>query len=285
MQNSYFTKKKLINCNGNLLDLSVPKVMGILNITPDSFYDGGKFNEIEKIEVRIKQMVEVGASIIDIGAYSSRPGVKQISEKEELNRLLPVLKLINNKFSTIVFSVDTFRSDIAKIAVKEYGISIVNDISAGSFDKNMFETIADLNVPYIMMHIKGTPQNMQNNPNYDNLLPDIFTYFSEKLEILKKLAVKDVIIDPGFGFGKTIEHNYKILSELENFSIFELPILVGVSRKSMIYKYLEINQNQALNGTTVLNTIAIQKGANIIRVHDVKEAVETVKLVTKITEE
>jgi len=278
MQNNYFTKKKTINCNGNLLDLSEPKIMGILNTTPDSFYDGGKYNDLDKIVLRIKQMLAQGVSIIDIGAYSSQPGARQISGKEELKRLLPTLELISNKFSNTVFSIDTFRSEIAKIAVKDYGVSIVNDISAGNFDKNMFETIADLSVPYIMMHIKGNPQNMQKKPEYDDLLSDIFSYFSAKLEKLKKLAVKDVIIDPGFGFGKTMEHNYKLLSELENFSIFELPILVGISRKSMIYKYLGINQNQALNGTTVLNTIAIKNGANILRVHDVKEAVETVKL-------
>jgi len=280
MQNSYFTKKNLINCNGNLLDFNEPKVMGILNITPDSFYDGGAYSNIEKIEKRIEQMISEGASIIDIGAYSSRPDAKQITEKEELKRLLPCLELVSKKFTNIIFSVDTFRSEIAKIAVNDFGVSIINDISAGSLDKKMFETIADLSVPYIMMHMKGNPQNMQQNPVYDDLISEIFNYFSEKIEILKKLSVKDIVIDPGFGFGKTIEHNYKLLSELENFAIFELPILVGISRKSMIYKYLGINQKQALNGTTVLNTIALQKGANILRVHDVKEAIETIKLIS-----
>ena len=282
MQNIFSTKQQSINCNGNLLDLCKPKVMGILNITPDSFYDGGIYSNNEKIEKRIKKMLSEGASIIDIGAYSSRPGAKQITEKDEINRLLPTFELIIKKFPDIFFSLDTFRSEIAKIAVKDYGISIINDISAGSLDKNMFETIADLNVPYIMMHMKGDPQNMQKNPVYKDLIPEIFQYFSKKLEVLKKLAVKDIIIDPGFGFGKTIEHNYKLLLELHNFNIFELPVLVGLSRKSMIYKYLEINQNEALNGTTVLNTIAIQKGANILRVHDVKEAVETIQLVSSV---
>ena len=282
MQNNFFTKQQLINCRGNLLNLNEPKVMGILNITPDSFYDGGFYSNIEKIEKQIEKMISEGASIIDIGAYSSRPGAKQISEKEELNRLLPSLELIAKKYDKIFFSLDTFRSEIAKIAVKDYGISIINDISAGSLDNKMFETIADLNVPYIMMHMKGNPQNMQQKPVYNDLITEIFKYFSEKLEILKKLAIKDVIIDPGFGFGKTIEHNYKLMSELENFDIFKLPVLVGISRKSMIYKHLEINQDEALNGTSVLNTIAIQKGANILRVHDVKEAVETIKLVKMI---
>lgn len=279
-----FSKKESINCNGKLIMLDKPIVMGILNITPDSFYDGGKYNDLSEVEGQIKRMLNHGASIIDVGAYSSRPGAKHISEEEELRRLTPVLQLIKEKFSTTIVSVDTFRSGIAEEVVKNYGVSIINDISAGEMDSNMFNTIASLNVPYIIMHMKGTPQNMQQNPSYKDVTNEIISYFSDKINQLKKLGVHDIIIDPGFGFGKTIEHNYELLNNLNKLRIFELPVLAGVSRKSMIYKYLNKSPEEALNGTTVLNTIALSKGANILRVHDVKEAVETVKLFNKTVE-
>lgn len=274
-----FIRKTSINCKGQLLDLSKPIVMGILNITPDSFYDGGFYNQEEKILQRLNQMMDEGAAIVDIGAYSSRPGTSHISEKEELNRLTPVLELINKYFPDLIVSVDTFRSKIAKLVVNKYGVSIINDISAGQLDNKMFETVSELKVPYIIMHMKGRPENMQNNTQYKDLIKEVISYFSEKVNRLRELGHKDIIIDPGFGFSKTLHQNYEILKKLRNFEIFGLPILVGISRKSMIYKYLDINAEKALNGTSVLNTIALQNGANILRVHDVKEAIEAVKLV------
>lgn len=281
MKPEFFERKKTINCNGKLLDLQKPMVMGILNVSPDSFYDGGKYTNIDKVQARIDEMLLQGVDIIDVGAYSSRPGAKHISFDEELERLRPVFEIMLKKSVSSVISVDTFRSKIVEIAVNEYGVSIINDISGGSMDENMFETIAKLNVPYILMHMKGSPQNMQSNPVYDNVVEEIIRYFYEKLDDLKKLGVHDVILDPGFGFGKTIDHNYEILSRLQDFRIFELPILVGFSRKSMIYKFLNSTPNEALNGTTVLNTIALQKGADILRVHDVAEARQCIDLYYK----
>ena len=269
---------KTINCRGKLINFSKPLVMGIMNITPDSFYNNSRFNSEKKIIERTKQILNQGASIIDIGAYSSRPAATPISEDEELKRLEFALKIINNNFENIIISVDTFRSKIAKKVVEKYNVSIINDISGGKFDENMYQTIADLNVPYIIMHIKGTPQNMQNNPIYENVIKEIILYFAEIIHKLKLLGVNDIIIDPGFGFGKTIEHNFEILNNLKDFQIIDLPLLVGLSRKSLIYKTLQISPEEALNGTTVLNTLAIMNGANILRVHDVKEAVEIVKL-------
>jgi len=225
-------------------------------------------------------MIEEGASIIDVGAYSSRPGAEHISAEAEIQRLSIALAAIRTNFPDVIVSADTFRSAVAIMAVKDYEVDIINDISAGSADKNMFDTIAELNVPYVMMHIKGTPQNMQNNPTYDNVVEEIIKYFSEKIQKAKLSGICDIIIDPGFGFGKTLEHNYQILNRLDDFKIFELPILVGLSRKSMIYKALDTTPVGALNGTTVLNTIAIMNGADILRVHDVKEAAETIKLCT-----
>ena len=271
-----------INANGKLMDLSEPQVMGILNVTPDSFYAGSRAETERDITQRIHQIVNEGASIIDIGAYSSRPNAQHISAEEEMSRLRTGLELIRKHYPEAIVSVDTFRADIARMCVEEYGVAIINDISAGNMDEQMFPTIARLGVPYIIMHMKGTPQNMQENPHYDHFLKEIFYYFSEKVQKLRDLGAKDIIIDPGFGFGKTIEHNYELMNHLEEFHLFELPILVGISRKSMIYKLLGITPEEALNGTTALNTIALTKGAHILRVHDVKEAVECVKIVQKM---
>nr|WP_320036825.1 dihydropteroate synthase [uncultured Bacteroides sp.] len=272
---------KYINVNGRLLDLSTPQVMGVLNVTPDSFYSGCRTQTDEAIADRARQILEEGASIIDIGAYSSRPNCVDISPEEELNRLRYALKILNEVHPDAIISVDTFRASVAEVCVKEYGVAIINDISGGEMDKNMFDTIIGLQVPYIMQHMQGTPQNMQNSPHYDNLMRETFLYFSEKIQTLHDRGLNDIILDPGFGFGKTLDHNYELLSHLEEFKIFELPILVGLSRKSMITKLLDIPTTEALNGTTVANTIALMKGADIIRVHDVKEAVQAVKIVQK----
>lgn len=272
---------KYINVNGRLLDLSTPQVMGVLNVTPDSFYSGCRAQTDEAIAERARQILEEGASIIDIGAYSSRPNCVDISPEEELNRLRYALKILNEVYPDAIISVDTFRASVAEVCVKEYGVAIINDISGGEMDKNMFDTVIDLQVPYIMQHMQGTPQNMQNSPHYDNLMRETFLYFSEKIQTLHDRGLNDIILDPGFGFGKTLDHNYELLSHLGEFKIFELPILVGLSRKSMITKLLDIPTTEALNGTTVANTIALMKGADIIRVHDVKEAVQAVKIVQK----
>ena len=273
------TTARYINVNGSLLDLSQPRVMGILNVTPDSFYAGSRTQTEAEIVRRVKQIVSEGAAIIDIGAYSSRSNADNVSAREEMERLRMGLKILFEIQPDAVVSVDTFRADVARMCVEEYGVAIINDIAAGEMDANMFHTVAALNVPYIMMHMQGTPQSMQQHPHYDNLLKEVFLYFSRKVHQLRDLGVKDIILDPGFGFGKTMEHNYELLSHLEEFRIFELPLLVGVSRKSMIYRLLDITPQEALNGTTVLDTICLLKGADILRVHDVKEAVETVRIV------
>lgn len=273
---------KYINVNGSLLDLSTPCVMGILNITPDSFYSGSRMQTEAEIAGRVTQIIAEGARIIDVGAYSSRPNAENVSAKEEMERLRSGLEILFKVQPDAIVSVDTFRADVARMCVEEYGVAIINDIAAGEMDEDMFRTVARLNVPYIMMHMQGTPQNMQQHPHYDNLLKDIFQYFARKVQQLRDLGVKDMILDPGFGFGKTLEHNYELLSHLEEFRIFELPLLVGVSRKSMIYRLLGTTPQEALNGTTVLDTICLLKGANILRVHDVREAVETVKIVGQI---
>lgn len=273
------TTARYINVNGSLLDLSQPRVMGILNVTPDSFYAGSRTQTEAEIVRRVKQIVSEGAAIIDIGAYSSRPNADNVSAREEMERLRMGLKILFEIQPDAVVSVDTFRADVARMCVEEYGVAIINDIAAGEMDANMFHTVAALNVPYIMMHMQGTPQSMQQHPHYDNLLKEVFLYFARKVQQLRDLGVKDIILDPGFGFGKTMEHNYELLSHLEEFRIFELPLLVGVSRKSMIYRLLDITPQEALNGTTVLGTICLLKGADILRVHDVKEAVETVRIV------
>ena len=270
---------KYINVNGSLLDLSVPCVMGILNITPDSFYAGSRMQTEAEITARAQQILDEGAGIIDIGAYSSRPNAENVSPHEEMERLRMGLEILRKTRPGAVISVDTFRADVARMCVEEYGVAIINDIAAGEMDTDMFRTVAELNVPYIMMHMQGTPQNMQKHPHYDNLLKEVFLYFAQKVQQLRDLGMKDIILDPGFGFGKTVEHNYELLAHLEEFRVFELPLLVGVSRKSMIYRLLGGTPQDALNGTTVLDTICLLKGADILRVHDVREAVETVKIV------
>ena len=278
-------QSKYINVNGFLLDLSSPCVMGILNVTPDSFYAGSRMQTEIDITHRIEQIVGEGAGIIDVGAYSSRPNAENVSPAEEMERLRIGLGILRKVQPDAVVSVDTFRADVARMCVEEYGVAIINDIAAGEMDGDMFRTVADLNVPYIMMHMQGTPQNMQQNPHYDNLLKEVFMYFARKVQQLRDLGVKDIILDPGFGFGKTVEHNYELLAHLEEFRIFELPLLAGVSRKSMIYRLLGTTPQEALNGTTVLDTICLLKGADILRVHDVREAVETVKIVEAMKKE
>lgn len=272
---------KYLNVNGRLLDLSTPCVMGILNVTPDSFYSGSRMQTEEEIEARVRQILEEGAAIIDVGAYSSRPNADHVSAEEEMNRLRLGLDVLRRTAPDAIVSVDTFRADVARMCVEEYGVAIINDIAAGEMDADMFSTVAELNVPYIMMHMQGTPQNMQQHPHYDNLLREVFLYFARKVQQLRDLGVKDIVLDPGFGFsfGKTLEHNYQLMAHLEEFRLFELPLLVGVSRKSMIYRLLDTTPQEALNGTTVLHTLALMKGADILRVHDVRQAVEAVKIV------
>ena len=276
---------KSLNVNGRLLDLSTPQIMGILNVTPDSFYAGSRSRTEAEIAARACQILDEGASIIDIGAYSSRSNAEHISPEEEMQRLRTGLEILNRNHPDAIISVDTFRAEVARQCVEEYGAAIINDISAGEMDEQMFPTVARLNVPYIMMHMQGTPQNMQKEPHYDNLIKDVFLYFARKVQQLRDLGVKDIILDPGFGFGKTLEHNYELMAHLEEFRIFELPLLVGVSRKSMIYKLLGGTPQDSLNGTTILDTVALMKGAHILRVHDVREAVEAVRIVEKLKSE
>lgn len=271
--------------NGHLLDLSVPKVMGILNVTPDSFYAESRKQEEHEISSRIEQILTEGGDIIDIGAYSSRPNAADVSTEEEMKRLRTGLEILRKTAPDAIVSVDTFRADVAAMCVEEFGVNIINDISAGDMDESMFDTVARLNVPYIMMHMKGTPQNMQQAPSYTHLTEEIIYYFAQKIQTLEARGVKDIIIDPGFGFGKTLEHNYELLNHLEQFGILNHPILVGVSRKSMIYKLLECTPGEALNGTSVINTLAMTKGANILRVHDVRPCVEAVRIFQKMNEQ
>ncbi len=271
-----------MNCNGKLIDLSTPKVMGILNVTPNSFYDGGKFTAENQILVQVEKMILEGATFIDIGAYSSKPNAEFVSETDEISRIIPVLELILNKFPETIISIDTFRSEVAKICI-ENGAAIINDISTGNLDEKMWETIAKYNVPYIMMHMKGNPKTMQTLANYDNIVKEMLLYFSDKIAKARSLGINDLIIDPGFGFAKTLDQNFEVLQKLELFQMLDLPILAGISRKSMIYKTLQTNAENALNGTTVLNTIALTKGAKILRVHDVKEARECINLYQKLT--
>ncbi len=284
MATGQLKKKETINCSGKLIEFNKPKIMGILNITPDSFYDGGKYTSIDRIKLQIEKLLNQGADLIDIGAYSSRPGARHISFNEEMERLEPVLGLILKHFPDSIISVDTFRAKIAEIAVNDFNVSIINDISAGNLDKDMFETIAKLQVPYIMMHMKGDPGNMQDNPVYEHVLEEIIHFFTKKMRVLKEYGIHDIMIDPGFGFGKTIEHNYELLRDLHEFNIFGLPIVAGFSRKSMIYKFLGIHPDEALNGTTVLNTIALSKGIDILRVHDVLEARQAIELYQKMND-
>ena len=267
-----------INCNGKLIDFDTPKVMGILNSTPDSFFDGGIYKDIDAMLRQTEKMLQEGATFIDIGAYSSKPNAKKVDEKEELDRITPIIKTLVKEFPHILISADTFRSKVAKECV-QLGACMINDISAGSLDKNMFATVAELQVPYILMHMQGTPQTMQVHPTYKDVISDILYYFSKKISELRALKVNDIIIDVGFGFGKTSAHNFELLRELKLFETFELPLLVGLSRKSMLYKLLETTPQKALNATTVANTIALLNGATILRVHDVKEAIEAIKVV------
>lgn len=266
-----------INCKGTLIDLSRPKVMGILNLTPNSFYDGGKFVEEKSILQQVEKMLSDGATFIDVGAYSSKPNADEVSVAEEVGRLIPIVKVLINEFPKIILSVDTFRSAVAERAV-EAGAAIINDISAGSLDVEMMQTVSKLQVPYIMMHMKGTPKTMQSLAQYNDISKEMLFYFSEKINEARSLGINDLIIDPGYGFAKTTEQNFEVLQKSELFQFLEVPMLAGLSRKSMIYKTLNGTAQEALNGTTVLNTIALTKGATILRVHDVKEAVETVLL-------
>ena len=280
----FFKRKHTINVNGQLIDLSNPVVMGILNVSPDSFFDGGKYVIEDAILQRAEQMLEEGVSIIDIGAVSSRPGADAISTKEELTRLLPAVTAIRKRFPEAPISIDTFRSWVALRVIDECGDCIINDISGGDFDEHMFDTVGKLGMPYILMHMKGTPQTMQDDPQYDDIIKDISKYFSEKVRKLTKAGVKDVILDPGFGFGKTLENNYDLLNRLDSFKVFQLPVMVGMSRKSMIHKLLEVDAEQSLGGTITANIMALLGGADILRVHDVKDAVESVKIFTKLKE-
>ena len=272
-------KENIIKTNSAIFSTKDAVVMGILNLTDDSFFDGGKYSNKEEIIAKCKTMLDQGATIIDIGAQSSRPGATQISSKEELKKLIPIIKLLKNNFPNILISVDTFWSNTA-IECALVGIDVINDISAGEMDKEMFPIIAELNIPYIMMHMKGNPQNMQNHPEYNNIVDEVSTYFSNKIEELNILGFNKIIIDPGFGFGKTLEHNYQILNNLDAFKYLKCPILTGTSRKSMIYNLLDTTADNALNGTTITNTMALLNGANILRVHDVKQAIECIKITT-----
>jgi dihydropteroate synthase len=278
----FYRKKRSIQLNGRLIMLDQPVVMGILNLTPDSFYDGGRYQTEKQVLLRAQEILAQGGLIIDIGAVSTRPGALEVSAKAEINRLLPSVKLIRKQFPEAILSVDSYRAEVITRIVEECGDCIVNDISGGMLDDKMFGTVAKLGLPYILMHMQGTPQTMQQNPSYQDVVKDILLDLSEKVNTLKLLGVNDVIIDPGFGFGKSLDHNFELLNRLDSFRLFELPLLVGLSRKTMIWKMLEITPGESLNGTTVLNTLALMGGADILRVHDVKEAVETIKLVSKL---
>ena len=268
-----------INAGGRLLDLQTPVVMGILNATPDSFYAGSRTQTEAEIAARVHQIVDEGAGIIDVGAYSSRPGADDVPAEEEARRLRHALDIVRREAPDTIISVDTFRADVAKMCIEEGGAHIINDISGGTLDKNMFRTVARLRVPYILMHIQGEPHTMQQAPHYDNLEQEVFLFLSQRVDQLRQLGVADIILDPGFGFGKTLAHNYELMNRLEDFREFDLPLLVGISRKSMIYKLLGTTPAEALGGTIALNTIALMKGAHILRVHDVRAAVETVRIV------
>ena len=270
-----------INIKGNLLDLNKPKIMGILNVTPDSFFDGGLYNTEKKVDIQVTKMIEDGMDILDVGGYSSRPGAKEISVNEEIDRVVPVVKFIRKTYPELILSVDTFRSEVARDCL-DLGIDIINDISAGCIDKNILDVVAEYNCPYIMMHMKGTPQTMQVNPEYENLIKELLIYFAKRIYLAREKGIIDIIVDPGFGFGKTLDHNYTIMKKIENFKLLDLPILVGISRKSFITKQLDIDKKDSLNGTTALNMYFLEKNINILRVHDVKEAKECVMLHEKI---
>lgn len=272
---------KSINCRGKLIDLDSPKIMGILNLTPDSFYDGGKYSKVSEVLHRVETMLSEGADFIDIGAYSSRPGAEHVSLEDERSRLMPSLQAIVKEFEDVLISVDTFRSQIAVESV-DIGAAMINDISAGSLDPKMFETIGRLQVPYVVMHMRGTPQTMRENTRYENLVKEVIGYFSEKVLALRKFGVNDIIVDPGYGFSKTLEQNYEMLGRSELLQVLELPVLTGLSRKSMLYKVLGEGPEDALTATTAAQSIALMKGTNILRVHDVKEAVQAARIIEKI---
>jgi dihydropteroate synthase len=282
-KDTFLNRKITLNLKGELLDVSRPCVMGILNLTPDSFYSNSRVSAVDMALERVENCLQEGAAFIDIGAYSSRPGADDVSTDEELKRLIPAVEAISKRFPEAKLSIDTFRAKVARESI-EAGAHLINDISGGELDEQMFETAASLQVPYILMHMKGNPQTMQEDPFYNNVSLEVVDYFEKKVNILKKLGVKDIILDPGFGFAKTIAHNYELLNHLQNLDIFGLPVLAGFSRKSMLYKLLGISPQEALNGTTVLNTLALQKGVSILRVHDVKAAVECITLVEKVQE-
>lgn len=273
-----------LNLRGKLYSLCEPKIMGILNVTPDSFYAESRTSDEEHIAARVQQLMDDGADMIDIGGYSSRPGADDVSPEEEMNRLRRGLRVVRRLYPEVPISVDTFRADVARMCVEEEGADIINDISGGMMDRQMFRTVARLGVPYILMHMQGTPDTMQQAPHYDNLRREVMLYFAERIDRLCQMGAKDIIVDPGFGFGKTLEHNYELFHHLDDFNLFNLPLLVGISRKSMIYKLLGGTPQTSLNGTTVLNTIALMKGVHILRVHDVKEAVEAKRIVMKMKE-
>ena len=279
-KDTFLNRKTTLNIGGRLLDLRTPHVMAILNITPDSFYAASRTASIEEALKKTAAFLEAGATIIDIGAYSSRPGAADITEQEELDRIVPVVEALVKAFPEAVLSIDTFRAAVAKATV-EAGAHIINDISGGTLDDRMFDTVAQLNVPYILMHMKGSPQTMHLEPHYDDVVLEVVDYLSKKVAALRRLGVKDIILDPGFGFAKNRDHSYELLNHLEDLKIFGLSFLVGFSRKSMISKFLKVEPADALNGTTVLNTIALQKGASILRVHDVRAALECIKLVER----
>ena len=281
MKSEKNNKNLSLNCKGQIIDLSTPKVMGILNITPDSFYDGGQFKDSKSILVQTEKLISEGATFVDIGAYSSRPGADFVSENEELNRIIPVVELILKHFPKTLISIDSFRANVIRECVNA-GAVISNDISAGHLDHQMMKTIGELGIPYIMMHMKGTPQTMQNITDYDNLVTEIFNYFSERINLAKQHDIIDIVIDPGFGFAKTVSQNYELLGKLEFFQNLNCPMLCGVSIKSMIYKTLNCLPKEALNGTTALNMVSLMNGANILRVHDVKEAMECIKLFNQL---
>ncbi|MDM1074127.1 dihydropteroate synthase [Empedobacter brevis] len=272
-----------INCNGRLIDLSEPKIMGILNTTPNSFYDGGRHHSIDLILESVTEHLSEGADILDIGGYSTKPGAENISEQEEIDRTAPVIEKIVKHYPEIIISIDTFRGNVAREAVKA-GASIINDVSGWELDENMFAAIKELQVPYILMHMKGSPQTMQNNPEYGDITIEVNEYFSEKIALLKEAKVNDIILDPGFGFAKTLDHNYELFSKMEALGFGKFPLLVGISRKSMIYNLFNSTPQEALNGTSVLNLVALQKGAKILRVHDVKEAKETLQIFQKLNQ-
>lgn len=273
-----------LNLRGKLYSLCEPKIMGILNVTPDSFYAESRTSDEEHIAARVQQLMDDGADMIDIGGYSSRAGADDVSPEEEMNRLRRGLRVVRRLYPEVPISVDTFRADVARMCVEEEGADIINDISGGMMDRQMFRTVARLGVPYILMHMQGTPDTMQQAPHYDNLRREVMLYFAERIDRLCQMGAKDIIVDPGFGFGKTLEHNYELFHHLDDFNLFNLPLLVGISRKSMIHKLLGGTPQTSLNGTTVLNTIALMKGAHILRVHDVKEAVEAKRIVMKMKE-